>query len=109
MAPSNTSAQRSLLATFASQPDGQLVHVESVDGEAIVTFAPTKAYQSIAVSSPALSDGVTYAVEVGGSATGTTTSGLVDAGDWTAGQVVATTTTADAARPTGPAGGRAGR
>ena len=52
MAPSTSSAQRSLLATFATQAAGTVVHVVAADGTPIVTFAPSKAYQALTVSSP---------------------------------------------------------
>jgi hypothetical protein len=40
-------------------------------GEDILTFSPSKQYQSIVLSSPELADGASYEVYVGGSSTGT--------------------------------------
>jgi hypothetical protein len=96
-APSGTSSQRSLLSTFASQAAGTLVHIESLDGADIVTFAPSKAYQSIVVSSGTLSATATYQVSLGGTAVGSGVFGLYEAGDYSGGSALGTTTTAAAA------------
>lgn len=69
----------------ATQPAGTVVHIENSEGDAILTFAPTKDYQSIAFSSPELVNGETYAVYAGGSSTGTATDGLYQDGMYTPG------------------------
>jgi len=105
MAPSQGSSQASLLSTFATQPAGTLVHIESTDGTAIVTFQPSKPFASITVSSPDISADATYTVTVGGTSAGTSTDGLVD-GEYTGGEVVDTTTSSQAAGSgRGPGGG----
>lgn len=105
VAPETTSAQRSLVSTFDTQPAGTTVHIESSDGAPIVTFTPTKAYQSIVVSTPEISEGVTYKVSVGGTTTQVDASGLSQAGDYQGGAVVDETTTAEAVSQGGFGGG----
>lgn len=106
MAPGSSSAQRSLLGTFGTQQAGTLVHVVAADGTPIVTFAPSKAYQSLAVSTPAVADGLTYQVVLGGTAAGSADFGLYAAADHSGGSVALTTTTAEAvSRTMGPGGG----
>jgi hypothetical protein len=86
MAPSQTSSQYSVLIYFEStQPAGTLVHIQNSAGEEILTFAPSKEYQSLAFSSADLVDGETYTIYVGGSSTGTATDSLVQDGTYTPG------------------------
>ncbi|MCB0195368.1 MAG: carbohydrate-binding domain-containing protein [Anaerolineae bacterium] len=76
-APGQTSTQPSVLINFDStQAAGTLVHIQSEDGQNILTFAPSKEFQSIAFSSTELTEGTTYPIYLGGSATGTVTDGL---------------------------------
>ncbi len=85
-APSDTSTQYSALVTFpAAQPAGTLVHIEAADGADVLTFLPTKSYQSVLICAPALQNGVTYTVYTGGSASGAATDGLYSADDYTGG------------------------
>ncbi|HSQ92975.1 MAG TPA: dockerin type 1, partial [Methanoregula sp.] len=94
------------------------VHVEAEDGEAILSFVPAKAYQSVVLSSPQLKNGVTYTVYSGGSSTGTATDGLYPGGVYTAGIPVTSFTvsgicttagSAAAGMPGGNPGQRPGR
>lgn len=92
-APGATSTQYSLARTFSSmQAAGTLVHIVSQDGADVVTFAPSKAFQSIVVSSPDLVKGGTYVIYTGGKSTGAVTDGLVSGGTYTGGQQVASYT-----------------
>lgn len=85
-APSESSSQLSVLLNLSStQRAGTLIHIQTGDGENILTFAPTKVYQSIAFSSPELTKGSTYQVYCGGSATGTASDGLYQDGIYSAG------------------------
>lgn len=85
-APGQTSTQPSVLINFdATQAAGTLVHIQSEDGQNILTFAPSKAFQSIAFSSAELTEGTTYQVYLGGSATGTGTDGLYEDATYTGG------------------------
>ena len=67
------------------QPANTMVHLESEDGEEVLTFVPTKEYQSVVLCSTALINGKTYFVYTGGSSTGTVTDGLYSNGVYTAG------------------------
>jgi hypothetical protein len=88
-APGTASTQYSVMMTFASpQPSGTMVHFETEDGEEILTFVPTKAYQSIVLSSSQLEKGVTYTVYSGGLSTGANTDGLFSGGTYTPGSQI---------------------
>jgi len=86
-APDSSSSQYSLLLNFRSTiPAGTLFHIQtSRQGEQILSFSPSKAYQSIAFSCPELTKGTTYAVYYGGSSTGTVVDGLYQDGTYTPG------------------------
>jgi hypothetical protein len=74
---SDSSPQNSLLLNFdTANSAGSLIHIESDDGENLLTVAPSKSYQSLAFSSPDLSDGASYLVYIGGSSSGTSENGL---------------------------------
>lgn len=88
-APGTSSTQYSVMLTFSSvQPAGTMVHIESEDGTDILTFVPTKTYQSVVFSSQDLEKGGTYVVYTGGRSTGTVTDGLYSGGTYTAGTEV---------------------
>jgi hypothetical protein len=85
-APSASSSQYSVLLNLSSaQPAGTLIHIQTSDGEDVLTFAPTKLYQSIAFSSAELAGGSTYDVYYGGSSTGTVRDGLYQDGTYSSG------------------------
>ncbi len=76
-APDQSSSQYSLLLNLTSTlRAGTLIHIQSSDGEEILTFSPTKQYGSIAFSSPEMVKGSSYVVAYGGSSTGAATDGL---------------------------------
>jgi hypothetical protein len=84
--PGTSSTQNSVLLTFsAAQQAGTLFHIQGSDGKEILSFKPSKKYQSVAFSSPALVKGSSYDVYLGGSSTGTVTDGLYQDGTYTAG------------------------
>jgi len=86
-APSASSTQYSLLLNYTSaQRAGSLIHIQTAGGESILTFSPTKQYQSLAFSSPALKNGSTYSVYCGGSSTGTAKDGLYQGGAYAGSQ-----------------------
>jgi len=88
-APSDTSTQYSVLYNFDEvQTAGTLVHIQTQSGQEILTFAPTKEYQSVLLSSSVLQNGETYVVYSGGNATGTVTDGLYSGGTYTVGTQV---------------------
>ena len=78
-----------MLTFNATQPAGTMVHVETNDGTGILTFVPSKAYQSVVFSLPGLALGSEYIVYAGGSSTGISTDGLYEGGTYTAGTQVA--------------------
>jgi hypothetical protein len=113
-APSGDSTQYSVLYNFDSiQATGTLLHIQSQSGEEILTFMPTKEYQSVMISLPALQNGETYLVYTGGSSTGAATDGLYEGGLYTPGTQLASFTTSSTvtsigAMGGGPGGGRPG-
>lgn len=113
-APSASSSQYSLLYNFdAQQAAGTLVHIETEDGTTVLTFTPTKTYQSVVLSSPALANETTYVIYTGGSSTGNATDGLYTDGTYGSGSKIASFTssgmvTTAGAAGTGPGGGHGG-
>jgi hypothetical protein len=75
--PSAGSDQATLHLQFnAVQAAGTLVRIQASDGTVIATFAATKPFQSLVVSTPAIEAGVTYEVLVGGTVTGDNVGGF---------------------------------
>jgi hypothetical protein len=86
MAPSQSSSQASILVNFSyAQQAGTLISIQDSAGNAILTFAPTKEYQSIAFSSPDLVNGATYNIYLGGNASGTMVDSLLQDGTYSGG------------------------
>jgi len=108
-APSATSTQYSVLVNFASmQAAGTVLHIESADGTEVLTFVPTKAFQSVAFSLPTLQDGVTYNVYTGGEVTGSATNGLVSGGTYSGGTQASSFTISSIVTGAGMGGGMMG-
>jgi hypothetical protein len=83
--PTKTSTQYSVLINFRSQQSAnKLVNIQTASGETVLTFRPTKKYQSIAFSSPDLTKG-SYNVYLGGTSTGTVSYGMYEDGTYTPG------------------------
>ena len=92
-APSTSSTQYSVMYNFDStQAAGAMVHIATANGEEVLTFVPTKEYQSVVLASPQLENGETYVVYTGGSSIGTVTDGLYSDGVYTGGTEVASLT-----------------
>jgi len=105
-APSDTSTQYSVLYNFdMAQAAGTLLHIQSQSGEEILTFMPTKEYQSVMISSSALQNGETYLVYTGGNSTGTVTDGLYEGGVYLPGTQVASFTISSIVTSNGAMGG----
>lgn len=105
-APSASSTQYSVQYGFESQQAaGTLVHIETESGEEILTFMPTKAYQSVVLSSPALANGSTYVVYSGGSSSGAAVDGLYSDGTYTAGTQIASFAISSIVTTAGTTGG----
>ena len=93
--PSSSSTQNTINLTVSSQNAGSMVHIESENGEDILTFAPSKSYQSVIISSPNLKIGETYTAYTGGSSTGTATDGLYNNGTYSGGTEIGSVTIID--------------
>ncbi len=90
---SETSTQNSMLVNFDTQMSaGTVINVQSANGENMLTFIPTKSYQSVVFSSPNLETGAEYAIYTGGSVSGDTPDGLMTTGNYTPGTQYATFT-----------------
>lgn len=104
-APDASSSQNSVLIYFSTtQPAGSLVHLTNRAGENVLTFAPKKAYQSLAFSSPALVRGETYTIYVGGQATGRVQDGVYTGGSYSGGTQYASFTVSSALTQVGSGG-----
>ncbi len=92
-APDTSSTQYAVIMNLSSaQPANALIHIESTEGQPILTFAPSKAYQSVVLSSSKLQNGTTYIVYCGGRSTGTALDGLYTDGAYIPGTQVASFT-----------------
>lgn len=83
--PSTSSNQNSVNVFLSSQSANTLINIKDENGEDIITFAPSKTYQSVLISSPKLESNTTYTVYTGGSSTGTELDGLYTDGTYTSG------------------------
>lgn len=83
--PSSTSSQNSVNVALSSQQANTIIHIEDEKGNDIVTFAPSKQYQSVVVSSDKLKKGSTYKVFYGGTSTGEVKDGLYTGGKYSGG------------------------
>lgn len=73
--------------TFSqTQKAGTLVHLEDKAGNEILTFAPTKNFQNVVISSPKLKKG-SYNLYTGGTSTGSAKDGLYTDGKYSGGTV----------------------
>ncbi|MCC7205839.1 MAG: carbohydrate-binding domain-containing protein [Anaerolineae bacterium] len=110
-APGQTSSQPSLLVNFDAALDaGTLVHIQSSDGDDVLTFAPTKTFQSLAFSSPELVQGESYVIYSDGEVNGTARDGLYTDGTYTPGveqsSFTVSSITTQIGNVRGPRGGR---
>ncbi|WP_373598977.1 carbohydrate-binding domain-containing protein [Paraclostridium bifermentans] len=83
--PSSTSSQNTVNVALSSQSANTIIHIEDETGNDIITFAPSKQYQSVVVSSPELKTGSTYTVSYGGTSTGEVKDGLYSDGKYSEG------------------------
>jgi len=84
--PSSSSSQSSLLVSFNSLLSANtMVHVEDSSGNNLLSFVPTKEYQSLVYSSTQLTSGSSYRVYYGGNDSGNQEEGLYTEGSYTAG------------------------
>ncbi|MBR6447676.1 MAG: hypothetical protein IKS74_04295, partial [Methanomicrobium sp.] len=107
MAPSTSSSQNSIMITFDSvQSAGTLVHIETAGGSEVLTYKPSKVYQSVVVSSPLIKTGETYVVYFGGSHGGTCTDGVYSGGSYSGGTKFAEVTVSDTVTYAGSSAGQ---
>lgn len=105
----NASSQNSLMVNFTSSlAAGTLVRIQSSTGDELLTFAPSKAFQSLVFSSPELATGATYDIYYGGSAEGSATDGLYAESSYTAGTLESSFAVTDAVTMIGQMQGRFG-
>ena len=83
--PSDSSKQNTLNISLTSQEANTLVNVKSESGEEIVTFAPSKSYQSVVICLPNIKINEKYLVSVGGTSTGKQVDGLYSDGKYSGG------------------------
>jgi len=90
--PSNSSAQR--VAVLGTRPTGTVIHIVRSDGTDVLTFAVSKAYQSMIFTSATLLANKTHTVYTGGTVSGGTNfHGLYTGATYSGGSVWATFTT----------------
>lgn len=85
---SDTSSQNVLNISLTSQEANTLVNIQSSNGNEILTFAPSKSYQSVIVSTPDIKSNENYSVSVGGSSAGDSKDGLYSNGKYSSGTKV---------------------
>lgn len=82
------SSQASLyLTTESTVSAGTIAHIESADGESLVTFEPANDYSVIVFSSPDLVDGENYDVYLGGTVDGDSATRLYEDSAYTPGDL----------------------
>ncbi|ARC86458.1 hypothetical protein U732_3355 [Clostridium argentinense CDC 2741] len=86
--PSNSSTQNTININLTSQEANTIVNIQSESGENIITFAPSKTYQSVVVCSPNIKTNEKYLVYVGGSSNGNSTDGLYTDGEYSGGNKI---------------------
>jgi hypothetical protein len=82
-APSANSAQNCVSAAIGSaqQPD-TLVTLADENGNEIISFAPTKTFDHIVISSPEIEKGKTYSIKIGGGSSSENKFGLYEIGGY---------------------------
>lgn len=87
-APSDTSSQYSVAMNYTqTQKAGTIVHLEDSKGNEIMTFAPSKDYQTVVISTPDLQQG-SYVLYTGGTSSGSEMDGVYNGGQYTGGTKV---------------------
>ncbi len=103
--PDSSSSQNSVLISFnQTMTAGTMVHVQATDGKEILSFVPSKNYQSVVISSPELKKGETYEIYYGGSSSGNGKDGLYIGGSYTGGTKYESFTIADSLTTIGAVG-----
>jgi len=110
-APSESSSQNSVLINLdASQSAGTPIHIQDAAGTNLVTFTPTKSYQSFVFSSANMLSGGDYTIFSGGNTSGEAVDGLTTSGSYEPGSELTSFTvsgvTTILGNTTGMGGGR---
>lgn len=106
--PSTSSKQNSVNVFLSSQSANTLISIKNENGEDIVTFAPSKTYQSVIISSPSLQSNTKYFVYSGGTSTGNETDGLYTDGISSGGSEAGSFTTSNTVTTVGSSGSNTG-
>lgn len=75
-APSTSSSQASINVSLPSSSNNSMVSILDASGNTILSFTPSKTYQSVVISTPELVIGSNYSVYYGGSNSGSESDGL---------------------------------
>ena len=87
------STQASIYVTSSSVIDADaVIHIQTTDGEGLVTFQPANEFDVIVFTSPDLVQGETYEIYLGGSVSGDSMTGLYENDAYTPGTLLGTTT-----------------
>lgn len=88
-ASSDSSTQSAVLMSYSqTQQPGTIVHLEDSEGNNVLSFAPSKNYQSVMISTPDLKKGGSYTLYSGGTSTGSEADGLYTDGNYYGGTKV---------------------
>jgi len=83
---SESSTQNSMLVYYSEvQSANTLLNLSDADGNTIVSFAPSKDYQTVVISTPDLKSNTTYALSSGGTAAGDAADGYYGSQTYTNG------------------------
>ena len=91
--PSESSSQKVLNISLVSQEANTLVNVKTFNRDEVLTYAPSKNYSSVIISTPDIKDNTEYTVSVGGSSTGDVKNGLYSNGKYSCGTTIGSATT----------------
>lgn len=104
---SESSTQNSLLVNLDNaQPAGTTIHIQDEAGANILTFTPTKNFQSIVFSAPGLETGKNYILYTGGNVSGEVVDGLSTSGSYFAGTQIDTFSVENTVTSLGSTNGR---
>lgn len=93
MAQSPSSETQGVVSfTVNGQGTGSLIRIEDAAGKELLTFAATKAYQSVVFTSAAVKTGTSYVVYGGGASSGAVNDGVYSGGKYTGGTQLGTVT-----------------
>lgn len=89
--PSDSSSQKVINVNLQTQEANTAVNIKSKDGKEILTYSPSKQYQSLVISTPDIKEGQTYEVSVGGEVTGEVTDGVYSNAKYSGGSIIGET------------------